>query len=150
MRHLKQEDEGNASPLTRGQLEVLRVILENQKRNLVFKDPFLCDLGLLIENGSDEIDQANIDVVNGQNLRFRRRENFYEKKIDEALCRIKKNEYGLCKDCYRPIKFTRLKARPTADMCIICKEESERDEVKNFSSHVRKSCGKIINFASDY
>jgi DnaK suppressor protein len=76
-------------------------------------------------------------------LRFRNREVFYAKKIDKALKKFDMDEYGLCSDCGEGIRFERLLARPTAEMCIQCKEESERDESNSFIGRQSKSLGKV-------
>ncbi|MCD4694498.1 TraR/DksA C4-type zinc finger protein [bacterium] len=41
--------------------------------------------------------------------------------IDNALERIKKGEYGICKYCGEPIEEKRLLARPVASACVECK-----------------------------
>jgi len=41
--------------------------------------------------------------------------------IDNALERIKKGEYGICKYCGEPIEEKRLLARPVASACVKCK-----------------------------
>lgn len=55
------------------------------------------------------------------------------------------NEYGLCSDCGDWIRFERLLARPTAEMCIVCKEESERDESSSFTGRQSKSLGRVVD-----
>jgi DnaK suppressor protein len=67
------------------------------------------------------------------------------KKIDKALKKFDNNEFGLCDECGTWIKFERLLARPTADLCILCKEESERDESNNISGRQSKSLGKVFD-----
>jgi len=42
-------------------------------------------------------------------------------EIDDALERIKKGTYGICKYCGHEINEKRLLARPTASSCIDCK-----------------------------
>ncbi len=36
-------------------------------------------------------------------------------------------------------------ARPTAEMCIQCKEESEKDESASFIGRQSKSLGKVVD-----
>ena len=55
------------------------------------------------------------------------------------------DEYGLCTDCGEGIRYERLLARPTAEMCIQCKEESERDESNSFTGRQSKSLGKVLD-----
>lgn len=133
-------------PLTKKQLEVLRQKLLEEKQGLVFNDgTSAAELALLTTEGSDEVDQSISDYNNSHLLRFRNREVFYAKKIDKALKKFELNEYGLCNECGSYIKFERLLARPTADLCIFCKEEAERDESNSISGKQSKSLGKVVD-----
>ncbi|EJT85960.1 TraR/DksA family transcriptional regulator [Pseudomonas putida S11] len=49
-------------------------------------------------------------------------------KIDEALERISRGEYGWCKETGEPIGLRRLLLRPTATLSIEAKERQERKE----------------------
>jgi len=46
--------------------------------------------------------------------------------IDEALKRIKANEYGLCMNCQEEMQQKRLEAVPWAKHCISCQEKKEQ------------------------
>ena len=46
--------------------------------------------------------------------------------IDEALKRIKSNEYGLCANCQEEMQQKRLEAVPWAKHCISCQEKMEQ------------------------
>ena len=43
--------------------------------------------------------------------------------IEEALWRIEKGTYGICRDCGEPIAGARLQAIPWTRVCITCKEK---------------------------
>ena len=43
--------------------------------------------------------------------------------IEEALWRIEKGTYGVCRDCGEPIAEARLNAIPWTRVCIACKEK---------------------------
>ena len=45
--------------------------------------------------------------------------------IDEALMRIEKGSFGVCKDCGEPIAEARLNAIPWTRVCITCKEKQK-------------------------
>jgi len=47
-------------------------------------------------------------------------------EIDEALTRIKKGSYGVCKYAGRKIPIERLEAIPWANVCVDCKARAER------------------------
>jgi DnaK suppressor protein len=131
--------------LTKKQLETLKNKLLDEKQGLVFNEKGGSELDLALTNGGDEVEQSISDYDNSHQLRFRNREVFYAKKIDKALKKFDSNEYGLCSECGGWIKFERLLARPTAEMCIVCKEESERDESSSFIGRQSKSLGKVVD-----
>ena len=60
----------------------------------------------------------------------------------KTLSKIETEQYGMCDDCADPITYQRLIARPTSEMCILCKEESEREENQNFFERRSKSLGR--------
>ena len=43
--------------------------------------------------------------------------------IEEALVRLQKGTYGVCRDCGEPIAEPRLRAIPWTRVCIVCKEK---------------------------
>ncbi len=47
--------------------------------------------------------------------------------IDEALSRIEKGIYGICKYCGKEIDEERLMARPVSSACIKCKNELQKN-----------------------
>ena len=98
-------------------------------------------------SGRDEVDSANDEIIQREELRFATRETFYLKKLRKAMKHMDSDEYGLCDDCGTSISFQRLKARPTSTMCITCKEESERDELQSFHGRQSKSLGKTVSLS---
>lgn len=46
----------------------------------------------------------------------------YVEYVDEALDRIEKGTFGVCRSCSGEIRRKRLEAVPTASQCISCKE----------------------------
>ncbi len=51
-------------------------------------------------------------------------------EIEEALKKIENGEYGICEMCGEPIKPLRLKIKPFAKYCIICREIVEKEPKK--------------------
>src|SRR3954470_12453822 len=45
--------------------------------------------------------------------------------IEEALTRMEKGTYGVCRDCGEPIAAARLQAIPWTRVCITCKEKQQ-------------------------
>ena len=60
--------------------------------------------------------------------RTRDRERKLIKKIDEALVSLDGGDYGYCEICGVEIGIKRLEARPTATLCIDCKNLEEIKE----------------------
>lgn len=80
---------------------------------------------------ADLNDRATLEEEFSLELRTRDRERKLLRKIDKALERIAKGEFGWCERCGEEIGVFRLEARPTAELCIDCKQISEKKE-KNF------------------
>ncbi len=59
------------------------------------------------------------------------REGKYLVYLEEALLRIKKGTFGVCKVCQQLIPKARLMAVPTATKCVNCKEETKKKEQEN-------------------
>ena len=47
-------------------------------------------------------------------------------KIDNALNRIKRDDYGYCLECEEEISFARLQANPEAPFCLDCQSGKEK------------------------
>ncbi|RFA25770.1 RNA polymerase-binding protein DksA [Alkalilimnicola ehrlichii] len=75
----------------------------------------------------DEVDRAQDEEEHALELRVRDRERKLLRKIDEALLRIERGEYGWCAETGEPIGLARLLARPTATLSL---EGQERKEVR--------------------
>jgi DnaK suppressor protein len=131
--------------LNKKQIEALRQKLLAEKERILNKD--LVDQSrycLDKEELSDPLDEASANIQASQEIRFRNRENLYLKKIHQTLDRIENEDFGKCNECDAEITFERLVARPTADMCIACKEERESEEKNNFFLKKSKSLGKTL------
>lgn len=76
-------------------------------------------------NYADPSDRATQEEEFALELRTRDRERKLIRKIDEALERIRKEDYGLCEQCDVEVGLRRLEARPTATLCIDCKTLEE-------------------------
>jgi len=87
------------------------------------------DLSVSPDDRYDEIDQAASDLEQSMLMRLKNRETLYIKKIKDALRRIEAGIFGECQECGEDIEIRRLEARPTATMCLSCKEDQERREL---------------------
>ncbi|MBI3773547.1 MAG: RNA polymerase-binding protein DksA [Gammaproteobacteria bacterium] len=76
-------------------------------------------------NFPDPNDRASQESDFTMELRTRDRERKLIKKIEESIKMVDDGEYGFCESCGIEIGIRRLEARPTATLCIDCKELDE-------------------------
>ena len=81
-----------------------------------------------LNNYADPNDRASQEEEFNLELRTRDRERKLLKKIEKTIDLIDKDDYGYCEACGVEIGIRRLEARPTADLCIDCKELAEIKE----------------------
>ncbi|EQD70127.1 TraR/DksA family transcriptional regulator [mine drainage metagenome] len=77
---------------------------------------------------ADPNDRASQESDMALELRNRDRERKLIKKIDETIAKIEAGDYGYCESCGVEIGIKRLQARPTASLCIDCKQLEEMRE----------------------
>lgn len=108
------------------QEEHFRQILLAWKRSLIEEiDRTVHQMQDEVTNFPDPNDRATQESEFSLELRTRDRERKLIKKIDEALERLDRHEYGYCESCGVEIGLRRLEARPTATLCIDCKTLEE-------------------------
>ncbi|MFL5785124.1 MAG: TraR/DksA family transcriptional regulator [Bacteriovoracaceae bacterium] len=76
----------------------------------------------------DEVDIVSVEKENQMDFRLKARTAVYLKKVRKSLQKIEDGTFGECEDCGMEISYNRLMARPTADLCIHCKEAEEKEE----------------------
>lgn len=124
-------------------LKKFRKRFEEQKKQFLFHDSVLReDFNTSNDDLIDDVDLATSDMAQSMRMRLRNREVLYLKKVNEALDRIDQGIFGLCESCDEPIEIKRLEARPTATLCIACKEEEEKKEDLTIQGRTSKSLGK--------
>ncbi len=102
--------------------------LEKELRSFAKKDPRIKGnwktkfpyFGIRTADPSEEEDQVEEYETN---LAVEHNLEVQLKKINNALERIKRGKYGVCKNCNKKIKIERLKAYPEADICINCTDK---------------------------
>lgn len=106
-----------------------RKILEAWRSNLMAEvDRTVHHMQDEAANFPDPTDRATQESEFSLELRTRDRERKLLKKIEKALDQIDKDDYGFCDACGIEIGIRRLEARPTAELCIDCKELAEIKE----------------------
>jgi len=76
----------------------------------------------------DIADRASVETEVALEFRTRDRQRKLIGKIDEALERIERGEYGFCEETGEPIGVKRLEARPVATLSVEAQERHERLE----------------------
>ena len=112
--------------MSEGQVAHFRRILQNWKSELMQEvDRTVHHMKDEAANFPDPNDRATQESEFSLELRTRDRERKLIKKIEEALERLERGEYGYCETCGVEIGLRRLEARPTATQCIDCKTLDE-------------------------
>lgn len=110
---------------------------QNHFRKLLndWKDELSQDIDRTVHTMQDEAtvfadpnDRASQESDMALELRNRDRERKLIRKIDETLAKIDSGDYGYCNACGVEIGLNRLQARPTASLCIDCKQLEELRE----------------------
>lgn len=128
-------------------LQSLELLLQQQRQEILANGKTLrVDFSVDGNELLDEVDMALADTERGMKMRLGNRESLYFRKVEEALLRIKDGTYGQCTECGGQIGLKRLEARPTAELCIDCKEASERRENLNAEGRRHKSLGDAVDF----
>ena len=109
-------------------LELFRAALM-RKRGELLGGTAAKPLQWTMENNSgrqgDVADQAAGNNEVHIQLRLKQTDAKILQAIDEALMRIEKGAYGICRDCGEPIAEARLNAIPWTRVCITCKEKQK-------------------------
>jgi DnaK suppressor protein len=133
--------------IAKATIETLQIMLEQQRREILHNGKTIrIDYNVDKDELLDEADTASHDIEQGMKMRLGNRESLYFRKIEEALLRIRNGTYGRCVECNGEIGERRLEARPTAELCIECKEGAENAETKNAEGRRHKSLGEVVNF----
>ena len=97
-----------------------------KKRDEIIEAGGIKPLQASMENNTRQGDMA--DQASGNNevhiqLKLKQTDAKILQAIDEALSRVEKGTYGICRDCLEPIAEARLNAIPWTRVCITCKEK---------------------------
>lgn len=78
------------------------------------------------QRASDEHDQATLAEGHWLSIQLREHDRAALREIDAALDRIARGDYGYCEETGEPIGIARLRARPTARLCVEAQARRER------------------------
>ena len=117
-------------------------LFEDQRASLLYSYKIVNeDFAIQTEEMADEIDLSCAELEQNMKMRLRNREALFLKKIDEALEKIQAGTFGVCECCEQNIEVSRLEVRPTANLCLSCKEEEEMRETRSADGRKSKSIG---------
>lgn len=80
---------------------------------------------MTVEGCPDETDFAAQLVQQGINIAMHRRKVARIREIETALRRMAETDYGVCEECGDEIGVARLKANPSARLCVHCQSALE-------------------------
>ncbi len=110
--------------MTEKEIKEFEEILNNRKQEIekTISDKQVEISSLKDTDASDEADFATIstDSEIGHTINTRLQNEL--KEIDYALFKIANHTYGICEMCEEPIGVARLKVKPQAKYCIVCRE----------------------------
>jgi len=99
-----------------------------KKRTEIFTEGDAKPLNKSVENNTRQGDLA--DQASGNNdvhiqVKIKQTDAKILQAIEEALLRMEKGTYGICRDCGEPVAPARLNAIPWTRVCISCKEKQK-------------------------
>ncbi|MSN96653.1 RNA polymerase-binding protein DksA [Campylobacter sp. FMV-PI01] len=115
--------------MKKSDLDYFKKILIDKKEQII-KNINYCsrDLKELMHSAtSDELDAASINTDTNLEYCIATQQQKELQDIEISLEKINNNSYGICEMCEDDIDIARLKAKPNAKFCIICKEISEKN-----------------------
>jgi DnaK suppressor protein len=74
---------------------------------------------------ADATDRATLETDRHLALCMGERDRLLIGEIHAALARVEDGEYGVCQECGEEIGLARLRAQPTATLCVHCKSMIE-------------------------
>ena len=74
---------------------------------------------------ADATDRATVETDRHLALIMRERDRLLIGEVRAALARMEDGEYGVCQECGEEIGLARLRAQPTATLCVHCKSRFE-------------------------
>ncbi len=107
-----------------GQLDVDRFkkVLSDMLETLIGQSRDALDvMSQEVANFADVTDRATAESDRHMGIIMRERDRQLIGEIREALGRVKEGEYGICQECGEEIGEARLRAQPTATLCVHCK-----------------------------
>lgn len=107
------------------ELDLIKKSLLMQKSEILNKHQEFKSLQNTSVKAADEVDAVVQNLQDNLNIHLHERDQHSLLLIEKALSKFSNGTYGLCEFCEDNIDLKRLRARPLANLCISCMEESE-------------------------
>lgn len=116
--------------MKKNELKFFKKLLEEHKAQIIKNiTDSISAISELRENGAvDEFDLASINSDSNLEYSISSKQKKELDDVNLALEKIKNGTYGICEMCEDDISLARLKAKPHASLCIVCKELSEKSK----------------------
>ncbi len=115
--------------LQQAQLALLKTMLEQRRAELAMQgDPEHAGAHELAveEVETSPADKATVRLLNDLALEAAGHNAAQMLVLKRALAKFDDGSYGECEECGNPIGFSRLQARPEAQLCISCQTRAEK------------------------
>lgn len=122
--------------MKRSEWEPYRLLLLKKLRVLEYQHG-LGEIPGLESGKSDTVDQANGELDKDLFFHLHERGSRAIREIYRALGRIAEGTFGICEDCGEGISHRRLRANPSAALCLECQKTKEREERIHISDERR-------------
>ncbi len=117
--------------MKKNEIQVFKTILENRKKTILENLQSNSKEIEALHNSvpSDSVDFSVIET--GSQIDFAISANLKQEleEIEDSLEKIKDGTYGICESCDEEITIERLKIKPHAKYCIVCRENLEKGEL---------------------
>ncbi len=120
---------GAVNGLAPEQLGLLRDVLERRLAALASVAAPAADAAgdlPVTEIETSPADKATVRLLNDLALGAAGHNALQMRQLRRTLAKFDDGSYGLCEECGNPIGFSRLQARPEAQLCIGCQTRAER------------------------
>ena len=101
-------------------------LLLSKRQELSTGKSLVDSISTAVELRGDPVDMASSNTDAVTQIRLHQTDGKLVRAIEEALTRIRHEEFGVCEECSKPISENRLKVIPYARFCINCQELLEK------------------------
>jgi len=100
-------------------------LLLSQRQALTTGKRLVDSISTAGELRGDPVDMASSETNAATQIRLQQTDSKLLRAIDDALARIRHEEFGICAECRQPISKVRLGAVPWTRWCRDCKERQD-------------------------